>query len=140
LLDWFVPVLQRINRFLRNPAKPVILAMSRPDAKKNITALVKAFGENKTLRELANLVLIMGNRSNVDGLARGSQQVLLQVLKLIDEYDLYGSVAYPKNHTQVSACCSGCCFQRREGIPHNCSNVEVSLGKQPSASAGAQAH
>lgn len=33
--------------------------MSRPDAKKNITTLVKAFGENPTLRELANLVLIM---------------------------------------------------------------------------------
>ena len=33
--------------------------MARPDAKKNITTLVKAFGENPTLRELANLVLIM---------------------------------------------------------------------------------
>ena len=50
---------QEIARFLRNPRKPAILAMSRPDAKKNITTLVKAFGENSTLRELANLVLIM---------------------------------------------------------------------------------
>lgn len=50
---------QEIFRFLRNPRKPAILAMSRPDAKKNITTLVKAFGENPTLRELANLVLIM---------------------------------------------------------------------------------
>lgn len=52
-------VSQEIFRFLRNPRKPAILAMSRPDAKKNITTLVKAFGENPTLRELANLVLIM---------------------------------------------------------------------------------
>ena len=44
---------------MRNPHKPAILAMSRPDPKKNITTLVKAFGENKTLRGLANLVLIM---------------------------------------------------------------------------------
>lgn len=51
--------LQEIARFLRNPRKPVILAMSRPDAKKNITTLVKAFGENNTLREIANLVLVM---------------------------------------------------------------------------------
>jgi sucrose-phosphate synthase len=104
--------LQKVNRFLRNPAKPVILAMSRPDAKKNISTLVKAFGENRTLRELANLVLIMGNRSKIDGLARGSQQVLMQVLKLIDEYDLYGSVAYPKTHTQVCthSCCHRCCL------------------------------
>ena len=51
--------MQEIFRFLKNPRKPAILAMSRPDAKKNITTLVKAFGENPTLRELANLVLIM---------------------------------------------------------------------------------
>lgn len=25
----------------------------------------------------------------------------VQVLKMIDEYDLYGSVAYPKAHSQV---------------------------------------
>ena len=52
-------LLQEIFRFLRNTRKPVILAMSRPDAKKNITTLVKAFGENHTLRNIANLVLIM---------------------------------------------------------------------------------
>lgn len=33
--------------------------MSRPDAKKNIHTLIKAFGEDDTLRRLANLVLIM---------------------------------------------------------------------------------
>ena len=92
---------QSVYKFLNNKAKPVILAMSRPDAKKNIVTLVRAFGENSTLREIANLVLVMGNRSKIDSLAKGSQQVLTTVLKLIDEYDLYGSVAYPKAHTQV---------------------------------------
>ncbi len=33
-------------------------------------------------------------------MAPGSAKVLTQVLKLIDVYDLYGSVAYPKHHTQ----------------------------------------
>ena len=51
--------LQDISRFLRHPRKPAILAMSRPDAKKNITTLVKAFGQNPMLRELSNLVLVM---------------------------------------------------------------------------------
>ena len=91
---------QDIARFLRNPLKPAILAMSRPDAKKNITTLVKAFGEHSILRELANLVLIMGNRDNIESMASGSQKVLTQVLQLIDAYDLYGSVAYPKHHGQ----------------------------------------
>lgn len=33
-------------------------------------------------------------------MAAGSAKVLTQVLKLIDVYDLYGSVAYPKHHSQ----------------------------------------
>ena len=41
-----------------------------------------------------------GNRDNIDSMASGSQKVLNQVLKLIDTYDLYGSVAYPKQHQQ----------------------------------------
>lgn len=94
------PLWREVFRFLRNPRKPVILAMSRPDAKKNIAALVRAYGESSLLRELANLVLIMGNRDIIDSLAGGSAKVLEQVLKLIDAYDLYGSVAYPKHHKQ----------------------------------------
>jgi sucrose-phosphate synthase len=46
----------QVMRFLTNPHKPMILALSRPDPKKNITTLVKAFGECPPLRELANLV------------------------------------------------------------------------------------
>lgn len=33
-------------------------------------------------------------------MASGSQKILTQVLKLVDAHDLYGSVAYPKHHTQ----------------------------------------
>jgi hypothetical protein len=42
------------------------------------------------LRDIANLVLVMGNRDVIDGMAAGSAKVLDQVLKLIDAYDLYG--------------------------------------------------
>lgn len=94
------PFWEQVFRFLQNPRKPVILAMSRPDAKKNITALVKAFGSKSILKDLANLVLVMGNRDLIDSMAQGSRTVLEQVLKLIDAYDLYGSVAYPKQHKQ----------------------------------------
>lgn len=34
----------------------MILALARPDPKKNLMTLVKAFGECRPLRELANLV------------------------------------------------------------------------------------
>ncbi|XP_062078155.1 probable sucrose-phosphate synthase 1 [Humulus lupulus] len=89
-----------IMRFFTNPRKPMILALARPDPKKNITTLVKAFGECRPLRELANLTLIMGNREGIDEMSGTNSSVLLSVLKLIDKYDLYGQVAYPKHHKQ----------------------------------------
>ncbi|KAG6593761.1 putative sucrose-phosphate synthase 2, partial [Cucurbita argyrosperma subsp. sororia] len=89
-----------VMRFLTNPHKPMILALSRPDPKKNITTLLKAFGECRPLRELANLTLIMGNREDIDEMSAGNASVLTTVIKFIDKYDLYGQVAYPKHHKQ----------------------------------------
>ncbi|KAK8933954.1 Sucrose-phosphate synthase [Platanthera zijinensis] len=89
-----------VMRFFTNPHKPMILALSRPDPKKNITTLLKAFGECRPLRDLANLTLIMGNRDDIDEMSSGNASVLITVLKLIDKYDLYGLVAYPKHHKQ----------------------------------------
>ncbi|CAO2167518.1 unnamed protein product [Urochloa humidicola] len=95
------PIWAEVMRFLTNPHKPMILALSRPDPKKNITTLVKAFGECRPLRELANLTLIMGNRDDIDEMSAGNASVLTTVLKLVDKYDLYGSVAFPKHHNQA---------------------------------------
>ncbi|KAI6691355.1 hypothetical protein NL676_028183 [Syzygium grande] len=89
-----------VTRFFTNPHKPMILALSRPDPKKNVTTLLKAFGECQHLRELANLTLILGNRDDIEEMPEGSSVVLTTVLKLIDKYDLYGQVAYPKHHKQ----------------------------------------
>ncbi|GAA0174748.1 hypothetical protein LIER_28079 [Lithospermum erythrorhizon] len=95
------PIWAEIMRFFSNPRKPMILALARPDPKKNLTTLVKAFGECRPLRELANLILIMGNRDDVDEMSSTSASVLLSILKMIDKYDLYGQVAYPKHHKQA---------------------------------------
>ncbi|KAI5074307.1 hypothetical protein GOP47_0010268 [Adiantum capillus-veneris] len=95
------PIWTEIMRFFTNPRKPMILALARPDSKKNMTTLVKAFGESRPLRELANLTLIMGNRDDIDGMSSGNAAVLTTILKLIDKYDLYGLVAYPKHHKQA---------------------------------------
>ncbi|KAL6498384.1 sporulation-specific protein 4 [Orobanche hederae] len=94
------PIWSEITRFFTNPHKPMILALSRPDPKKNVTTLLKAFGECQPLRELANLTLILGNRDNIEDMSSNSSSVLTTVLKLIDKYDLYGQVAYPKHHKQ----------------------------------------
>ncbi|XP_059658168.1 probable sucrose-phosphate synthase 1 [Cornus florida] len=94
------PIWSEIMRFFNNPRKPMILALARADPKKNITTLVKAFGECRSLRELANLTLIMGNRDAIDEMSSTNASVLVSILKLIDKYDLYGHVAYPKHHKQ----------------------------------------
>lgn len=42
----------------------------------------------------------MGNRDDIDEMSGGNASVLTTVLKLIDKYDLYGLVAFPKHHKQ----------------------------------------
>lgn len=91
-------IAQEINRFLREPGKPMILALSRPDERKNISTLIKAYGESIELQQIANLVIIAGNRDDIDELEEGAQRVITEMLALIDQYDLYGHVAYPKHH------------------------------------------
>ncbi len=91
-------IYQQLLRFLKQPDKPVILALSRPDQRKNIITLIEAYGESDELRELANLVLIVGNRDDIRELEDGAQQVLGDMLTAIDTHDLYGKVAYPKHH------------------------------------------
>lgn len=87
-----------LTPFLREPDKPMILSLSRADERKNLPALVQAYGEDPRLQELANLVIVAGNRDDIAALERGPQAVLTELLLLIDRYDLYGRVAYPKQH------------------------------------------
>ena len=88
-----------LEPFLRDPAKPLVLALSRPDERKNIAVLLEAFGESEALREAANLLIIAGNRDDIRDLDGGARQVLTQLLVLVDAYNLYGSVAIPKRHS-----------------------------------------
>jgi sucrose-phosphate synthase len=92
-------VARLIDRFLERPKKPMILAVQRPDERKNLETLIRAYGESEKLQDLANLVLLIGTREDIDKLPKGQRKVLQQMLQLIDRYDLYGSVAYPKQHT-----------------------------------------
>jgi sucrose-phosphate synthase len=97
-LETASPFKKEIERFLRYPKRPMVLAIARADERKNLATLVRAYGENPELRETANLVIVAGNRDDIEGMERGSREVLKQLLLLIDRYDLYGQVAYPKHH------------------------------------------
>lgn len=92
------PVYGQLCRFFLNPDKPIILALSRPDPRKNIITLIETYGESKKLQQYANLVIIAGNRDDINDLDDGASEVLYDILLTIDRYDLYGMVAYPKHH------------------------------------------
>ena len=89
---------RQVDRFLTDPEKPLILALSRPDERKNILTLIEAFGESSALRQAANLLIVAGNRDDLRDMDAGARNVLTNVLMLIDLYDLYGRVAFPKSH------------------------------------------
>ncbi len=91
-------VAHALKRFLTHASKPVILALSRPDPKKNIVSLIEAYGESPPLQQAANLVIVAGNRDDIQDMESGSRTVLNDILLAIDRYDLYGKVAYPKHH------------------------------------------
>ncbi|MDZ8052865.1 MAG: HAD family hydrolase [Aulosira sp. ZfuVER01] len=93
------PIYQDLQRFLKDPQKPMIMALSRPAIRKNVGTLVKAYGEDPQLRHLANLVLVLGNRDDITTMESGPRQVLTEIFQLIDRYDLYGHIAYPKHHS-----------------------------------------
>lgn len=64
----------------------------------------------------------MGNREAISKMNKVSAAVLTSVLTLIDEYDLYGQVAYPKHHKnsevpdiyRLAARTKVYCFYRRK--------------------------
>ena len=89
---------KRITQHLDEPEKPMILALSRPDKRKNIVSLIEAYGQSEQLQQHANILVIAGNRDDIDDLERGAQEVFHELLVAIDRYDLYGKVTIPKHH------------------------------------------
>lgn len=89
-----------IAPFLRNPERPVILAIARPVFKKNLPALVDIYAGNKVLRQSANLVIIAGLREGPESGESEQRAVIRALLDRMDAHGLYGSLALPKRHEQ----------------------------------------
>jgi len=91
-------VLRELDRFLMYPDKPLVLALSRPDKRKNISGLVQAYGEDQELQTMANLAIFAGIRKDINNMEENEKDVLTRMLLLMDKYDLYGKMAIPKKH------------------------------------------
>ena len=90
-----------VQPFLREPQRPPLLAISRAVRRKNIPALVEAYGRSPVLRNRHNLVLVLGCREDSRQLEKQQRDVFQQVFDLVDRFDLYGKVAYPKQHSRA---------------------------------------
>lgn len=91
-------MMRELQRFFINPEKPIILALCRPDARKNIDLLIELYGKDKDLQAIANLAIFAGIRDDINTMEEGEKQVLTDMLLLMDRYDLYGKMAIPKHH------------------------------------------
>ncbi|WP_028580460.1 HAD-IIB family hydrolase [Desulfogranum japonicum] len=89
---------KELDRFWANPEKPFILALCRPDKRKNITGLLEAYGTSKELQAIANMAIFAGIRSNINIMEENEKAVLTDMLLQMDRYDLYGNLAIPKKH------------------------------------------
>lgn len=87
-----------LERFLRDPHKPSILAIARPVESKNLELLIDAFGRDERLRQRANLIILAGNREDVESLEPQAREVIERLIAATDRHDLYGIAALPKRH------------------------------------------
>lgn len=91
-------VTNELEIFLQHMDRPLILSLCRPDKRKNIQGLVKAFGEDPELQAMANLAIFAGIRKDIAQKEENERDVLTQMLLLMDKYNLYGKMAIPKQH------------------------------------------
>jgi sucrose-phosphate synthase len=87
-----------IERFLFNPAKPLILSIGRADKRKNFETIIQAYGQDKELQAMANLAIFAGVRKDIAIMPPDEQELLTNLLLLLDKFDLYGKMAIPKKN------------------------------------------
>jgi sucrose-phosphate synthase len=91
-------MLEELNRFFMHPDRTLVLSLCRPDKRKNIAGLIKAYGEDLELQSMANLAIFAGIRKDIKKMEDNERDVLTEILLLMDKYDLYGKIAIPKKH------------------------------------------
>lgn len=104
-----------LHRFWSKPEKPFILALCRPDHRKNIAGLIETYGTDKELQAIANLAIFAGIRQDINAMEENEKSVLTHMLLQMDRFDLYGKLAIPKKHdfaTEVPALYRMCASSR----------------------------
>lgn len=88
-------LVDRLGVWLHDPSRPIILAVARPVAKKNLAALLRAYAASPKLQGRANLIILAGQHDHAVGEER---MVLDELLALAAEPALAGRIALPPRH------------------------------------------
>ncbi len=79
---------------IKNKDLPVIFSMARLDKIKNLTSLVKWYGENEELRKLANLVIVAGKINNQKSSDDEEKEQIDLMHNYIEKYNLYEHIRW----------------------------------------------
>ncbi len=85
----------RLDAWLNRPELPIILAIARPVAKKNLAGLARAYARDPSLREKANLVILAGQH---DHASAEEAMVLAELAEIAQTPALRGRIALPPRH------------------------------------------
>ena len=89
-------LVDRLDAWVDAPDQPIILAIARPVAKKNLAALVRAYAADPVLQAQANLVILAGQD---DGRATAEERAVRDELRrLADTPALRRRVVLPPRH------------------------------------------
>jgi sucrose-phosphate synthase len=82
---------------LKEPNKPIIYSLSRLDHRKNLPGLIKAYGMDKGLHEIANLLIVAGKIDKIHELGEEAKGILKEMNSLINEYNIQENVCLPES-------------------------------------------
>ena len=89
-------LVDRLDQWLDDPAKPIVLAIARPVAKKNLIGLARAYAGSPGLQTAANLVILAGQH---DGPGSAEERgVLAELQALAAQPAIRGRIALPPTH------------------------------------------
>lgn len=85
---------EKIMGDLKNPELPVIFSMARLDKIKNLTSLVKWFGESEELQSLANVIIVAGKIKEEDSTDTEEKEQIRLMHEYINKYNLQNSIRW----------------------------------------------
>lgn len=88
---------------LRDPDRPLVLAIARPVRRKNLAPLIGMFGRSPGLRARANLAILAGRRGEAGDGPSEQRAVWRDMDRAVERHALHGQIACPHTHTPAQA-------------------------------------